>query len=216
MLNPKDQRGLDHLPLSPVDAYTTVIEKNGKQFTQDQITANALTTLMSLLNDSSVSNERKYWAHNKLSSIMAKLDNDDDNDSVDSDSLNDMDRQLKEKNMTLKEKEKEIQRLKDELNQQQSSIQQTIEQTLAKQQKEFQDQIQKLNDQRQSETKAFHEQIQTLNATVQQQQQYYANLVNPRPPLYPSTTPSSTPESELLEWLTPPRILSHIEYANSN
>ena len=188
MLNPKDQRGLDHLPLSPIDANTTVIENNGKQFTQDQITANALTTLMSLLTDSSVSNERKDWAHNKLSSIMAKLDTDDDNDSVDSDSVNDMDRQLKEKNMTLKEKENEIQRLKDELNQQQSSIQQTIEQTLAKQQKEFQDQIQKLNDQRQSETKAFHEQIQTLNATVQQQQQYYANLVNPRPPLYPNTT----------------------------
>ena len=188
MLNPKDQRGLDHLPLSPIDANTTVIEKNGKQFTQDQITANALTTLMSLLTDSSVSHERKDWAHNKLSSIMAKLDTDDDNDSVDSDSVNDMDRQLKEKNMTLKEKENEIQRLKDELNQQQSSIQQTIEQTLAKQQKEFQDQIQKLNDQRQSETKAFHEQIQTLNATVQQQQQYYANLVNPRPPLYPNTT----------------------------
>ena len=187
MLNPKDQRGLDHLPLSPIDANTTVIENNGKQFTQDQITANALTTLMSLLTDSSVSYERKDWAHNKLSSIMAKLDTDDDNDSVDSDSVNDMDRQLKEKNMTLKEKENEIQRLKDELNQQQSSIQQTIEQTLAKQQKEFQDQIQKLNDQRQSETKAFHEQIQTLNATVQQQQQYYANLVNPRPPLYPNT-----------------------------
>ena len=123
MLNPKDQRGLDHLPLSPIDANTTVIENNGKQFTQDQITANALTTLMSLLTDSSVSNERKDWAHNKLSSIMAKLDTDDDNDSVDSDSVNYMDRQLKEKNMTLKEKENEIQRLKDELNQQQSSIQ---------------------------------------------------------------------------------------------
>ena len=172
LLNPKDQRDLDHLPFSPIDANITVIENNGKQFTQDQIAANALTTLMSLLTDSSVSNERKDWAHNKLSSIMAKLDNDDDNDSVDSDSVNDMDRQLKEKNMTLKEKENEIQRLKDELNQQQSSIQQTIEQTLAKQQKEFQDQIQKLNNQRQSETKAFHEQIQILNATVQQQQQY--------------------------------------------
>ena len=102
MLNPKDQRGLDHLPLSPIDANTTVIENNGKQFTQDQITANALTTLMSLLTDSSVSNERKDWAHNKLSSIMAKLDTDDDNDSVDSDSVNDMDRQLKEKNSPIK------------------------------------------------------------------------------------------------------------------
>ena len=27
MLNPKDQRGLDHLPLSPIDANTTVIGK---------------------------------------------------------------------------------------------------------------------------------------------------------------------------------------------
>ena len=34
----------------------------------------------------------------------------------------------------------------------------------------------------------LHEQIQTLNVSMQQQQQYYANLVNPRPPLYPNTT----------------------------
>ena len=188
LLNPNDQRDLDHLPFSPIDANTTVIENNGKQFTQNQITTNALSTLMGLLTDSSMSSERIDWAHNMLSNIMTKLDNDDDNDSLDSDSLNDRDRQLKEKNMTLKEKEKEIQRLRDELNQQQSSIQQTIEQTLAKQQKEFQDQIQKLNEQRQSETKTLHEQIQTLNITMQNQEQYYANLVNPRTPLYPNTT----------------------------
>ena len=188
LLNPIDQKGLDQLPLSPIDGNAIVVENNGKQLTQDQLTNNALTTLLSLLTDPGVSDERKDWAHNKLSNIMAKLNYDDDNDSVDSDSLSDMDRQLKEKNMTLKEKENEIQRLKDELNQQQNSIQQTLEQTLAKQQKEFQDQLQKLNDQRQSETKILHEQIQTLNVSMQQQQQYYANLVNPRPPLYPNTT----------------------------
>ena len=188
LLNPINQRDLDQLPLSPIDSNATVVENNGKQFTQDQLTSNALTTLLGLLTDPGVSDERKDWAHNKLSNIMVKLNYDDDNDSVDSESLNDMDRQLKEKNMTLKEKANEIQRLKDELNQQQNSIQQTLEQTLAKQQKEFQDQLQKLNDQRQSETKVLHEQIQTLNVTMQQQQQYYANLGNPRPPLYPSTT----------------------------
>ena len=193
LLNPIDQRDLDQLPLSPIDSNATVVENNGKQFTQDQLTSNALTTLLGLLTDPGVLDERKDWAHNKLSNIMAKLNYDDDNDSVDSESLNDMDRQLKEKNMTLKEKANEIQRLKDELNQQQNSIQQTLEQTLAKQQKKFQDQLQKLNDQRQSETKVLHEQIQTLNVTMQQQQQYYANLGNPRPPLYPNTTVQPLP-----------------------
>ena len=106
LLNPIDQRDLDQLPLSPIDSNATVVENNGKQFTQDQLTSNALTILLGLLTDPGVSDERKDWAHNKLSNIMAKLNYDDDNDSVDSESLNDIDRQLKEKNMTLKRKSK--------------------------------------------------------------------------------------------------------------
>ena len=77
--------------------------------------------------------------------------------------------------MELREKDSEILKLKAELTKQQNSIHETLEQTLAKQQKEFQEQMKQMAVQKQAETSALQNQIQQMNASMQQQQ-YYANM----------------------------------------
>ena len=62
--------------------------------------------------------------------IIGKSDN-DDNESVNSNTVNEMTQQLKENVMALKEKHHELEKLKAELIEQQNSIQQTVEQNLA-------------------------------------------------------------------------------------
>ena len=79
----------------------------------------------------------KDWAHGMLQKIMARCDNDDDTKSVNSDIMNDKTEQLKQNDLALREKDSEILKLKAELTKQQNSIQQNLEQTLAKQQKNF-------------------------------------------------------------------------------
>ena len=128
----------------------------------------------------------KDWAHGMLQKIMARCDNDDDTESVNSDITNGITEQLKQNDLALREKDKEILMLKAELTKQQNSIQQTLEQTLAKQQKEFQEQMKQMTVQRQAGTSALQNQIQQLNASMQQQQ-YYANMFTNGPSLFPNT-----------------------------
>ena len=133
-----------------------------------------------------------------LQKIMARCDNDDGTESVNSDITNDITEQLKQNGLALREKDNEILKLRAELTEQQNSTQQTLEQTLAKQQKEFQDQMKQMTVQRQAETSALQNQIQQLNASMQQQQrqQYYANMFTNGPSVFPNTTcplPNSPP-----------------------
>ena len=58
---------------------------------------------------------------------------------------------------------------------------------MAKQQKEFQEQIKQMTVQGQAETSALQNQILKLNARWQQQQ-YYANMFTNGPPMFPNTT----------------------------
>ena len=95
--------------------------------------------------------------------------------------------QLLEQTLALREKDNEILKLKAELAKQQNSIQQPLEQTLAKQ-KQFQDQMKQMTVQRQAETRALQNQIQQLKSRWQQQQKYYANMFTNGPPVFPNTT----------------------------
>ena len=72
------------------------------------------------------------------------------------------------------EKDKEILKLKAELARQQNSIQQTSEQNLTKQQKEFQEQIEQMIVQRQAERSALKSQVQQLKTRYLQK--YYPNM----------------------------------------
>ena len=87
--------------------------------------------------------QKKEWFYSELLKIITKSDN-DDNESVNSDTIHKMTQQLRENDMVLREKDHEIEKLKAEFTKQPNSIQQTVEQTLAEQEKEFHDQI-KLN-----------------------------------------------------------------------
>ena len=80
---------------------------------------------------------------------------------------------MKQKDLALREKDNEILRLKAELN---------------KQQKESQEQMKQMTVQKQAEISALQNQIQKLNASMQQQQQYYANMFTNGPPVFPNTT----------------------------
>ena len=80
------------------------------------------------------------------------------------------------------------QKLRAELTKQQNSVQQTLEQTLASQDRSFQEQLKQMNDQRQAETSALQVQIKQLNANMEQQQKAYANMLNTSPPVYPFTS----------------------------
>ena len=76
---------------------------------------------------------------------MARCDNDDDTESVNSDITNDITEKLKQSDLALREKDNEILKLKAELTKQQNSSQQTLEQTLAKQTKRiFQEQMKQM------------------------------------------------------------------------
>ena len=68
-----------------------------------------------------------------LHKIMARSDNDDYTESVNSDITNDITELLKQNDLALRERDDEILKLKAELTKRQNSVQQT----LAKQQKNF-------------------------------------------------------------------------------
>ena len=78
--------------------------------------------------------QKKEWFYSELLKIITKSDN-DDNESVNSDTIHKMTQQLRENDMALREKDHEIEKLKAELTKQPNSIQQTVEQTLAEQEK---------------------------------------------------------------------------------
>ena len=185
MLNPDDQAHLNSPPVSPIDGNTTVIENNDSGLTQDQLTQMALQNLLETLTGPDTSIEKKSRAHEQLRKIMASLDKNDDTESIDSDTTNDMSEQLRQKNLVLKEKDNEISKLRAELTKQQESTQQTVEQTLASQDRLFQEQLKQMNDQRQAETSALQTQIKQLNANMEQQQKAYANMFRTSPPVYP-------------------------------
>ena len=87
------------------------------------------------------------------------------------------------------EKDKEILKLKAELARQQNSIQQTSEQNLTKQQKEFQEQIEQIEQmivQKEAERSALKSQIQQLKTRFLQK--YYPNMFTNSSPVFPSTT----------------------------
>ena len=92
------------------------------------------------------------------------------------------------------EKDKEILKLKAELARQQNSIQQTSEQTLAKQKKEFQEQIEQMIVQRQAERSALKNQVQQLK--IRWLQKYYPNMfpntTGPIPTIHNTMTQTST------------------------
>ena len=134
MLNPNDKTNLDFLPISPIDGNTTVIGNNDKGLTQDQVTPTALHSILKILTRPNTTIATKDRAHGMLQKIMARCDNDDDTESVNSDITNDITEQLKQNDLALREKNNEVLKLKAELTKQQNSIQQTLEQTLAKQQ----------------------------------------------------------------------------------
>ena len=201
LLNPNDQTNLDFPPISPIDGNTTVIESNDKGLTQDQLTLKALHSILEILTRPNTTIATKDWAHGMLQKIMARCDNDDDTESVNSDITNDINKQLKQSDLALTKKDNEILKLKAELTKQQNSIQQTLEQTLAKQQKEFQDQMKQMTVQGQAETSALQNQFQKLNASMQQQQQYYASMFTNGPSVFPNITypsPSVTPNESSL------------------
>ena len=130
---------MDFQPISPIDGNTTAIENNEKGLNQYQVTQKAFHIILEILTRSNTTIATKDWAHGMLQKIMARCDNDDDTESVNSDITNDITEQLKQNDLALREKDNEILKLKAELTKQQNLIQQTLEQTLAKQQKEFQD-----------------------------------------------------------------------------
>ena len=98
MLNPDDQAHLNSPPVSPIDGNTTVIENNDSGLTQDQLTQMALQSLLEMLLKPDTPIERKSWAHEQLRKIMPSLDKNDDTESIDSDTTNDMSEQLKQRN----------------------------------------------------------------------------------------------------------------------
>ena len=64
---------------------------------------------------------------------------------------------------------------------------------MAKQQNEFQEQMKQMTEQRHAETSALQNQIQQMNASMQQQQQCHANMFTNGPSVFPNTTyPPST------------------------
>ena len=76
--------------------------------------------------------------------------------------------------LVMMEKDKEILKLKAELARQQNSIQQTSEQNLTKQQKEFQEQIEQMIVQKEAERSALKSQVQQLKTRYLQK--YYPNI----------------------------------------
>ena len=90
MLNRNDQTNLDIPPISPIDGNTTVIESNDKGLTQDQLTLKALISILEILTRPNTTIATKDWAHGMLQKIMARCDNDDDTESVNSDITNDI------------------------------------------------------------------------------------------------------------------------------
>ena len=94
--------------------------------------------------------------------------------------------ELLAKTLAMIEKDKEILKLKAELARQQNPIQQISEQTLAKQQKEFQEQMEQMIVQIQAERSALKNQVQKLK--IRWLQKYYPNMFTNGPPVFPNTT----------------------------
>ena len=94
--------------------------------------------------------------------------------------------QLLATQLVMMEKDKEILKLKAELSRQQNSIQQTSEQNLTKQQKEFQEQIEQMIVQKEAERSALKSQVQQLKTRFLQK--YYPNMFTNSSPVFPSTT----------------------------
>ena len=94
--------------------------------------------------------------------------------------------QLLATQLVMMEKDKEILKLKAELARQQNSIQQTPEQNLTKQQKEFQEQIEQMIVQKEAERSALKSQIQQLRTMFLQK--YYPNMYTKGSPVFPNTT----------------------------
>ena len=94
--------------------------------------------------------------------------------------------QLLATQLVMMEKDKEILKLKAELARQQNSIQQTSEQNLTKQQKEFQEQIEQMIVQKEAERSALKSQVQQLKTRFLQK--YYPNMFTNGSPVFPNTT----------------------------
>ena len=173
ILNPDDQTNLDFPPISPIDGNTAVIENNDKILTHDQLTQTALHSLHELLTRPDTTSAKKDWAHGKMQIILAKLcDREGDIESANPD-INDITEKLKQKDLALREKDNEILRLKAEL-------------------KESQEQMKQMTVQKQAETSALQNQIQQLNASMQQQQHYVNMLTNGPPVSHKTTYPTQT------------------------
>ena len=107
--------------------------------------------------------------------------------------------QLLATQLVMMEKDKEILKLKAELARQQNSIQQTSAQNLTKQQKEFQEQIEQIEQmivQKEAERSALKSQIQQLRTRFLQK--YYPNMYTKVHlcSLIPQTKPHSTQYNE--------------------
>ena len=175
-----------------------------------ELTQKAMHRMADKLTDPNMPEENIEMLNRMIQQLLTHPN--DKYDPLTSDKVKNLTHQLQQNEMILTRKDNEIQRLKTQIIEQQTSlnkqqtefqehqksVQKTLEETWQRQQKELQEQMRKVENQRQLEAQQLEEQMQYFKALMQQP--VYPFDTYPPPP--PPPPPQPSPESSILKEFT--------------